>query len=584
MNLNSYIGLMGGRYASARRSRGTRAAARAPATAVDLDVPDPDYVLTLDADSVLLPEYCLRLVLPARAAGVRARRGRPDAVQRVPRRGDPHRADRRRHHRPPAHRPPGHDALRRDLLGRRQRGAAQARARRHRRDRARRRLPDPPLHPGPHGHRGHRVERRPRLKGWTLHNYPERLSYSATPPDFGSLCIQRQRWANGGLLILAEAPPLRRGARDARRCGAARRAVPALNYMASIAWASVGLIVLLAYPFNGELLSPIVLADRAAVLRRDVERPEALRLQAHWTCFRIYGFNLILLAVNLSGVAEVARAGDRRAEDRVRADAEGAQPDDRGVSFVARPLRDHRVRAVHALARRPPAAYAHAALRGGQRGALRLRRRRVHRHPPLARRSLVEPRPARLAAGGAGSARAGGAELDWVTVLYDGARTRARGRQACVAERDGAAARRTPSRSAVVGAGSGVRDGATSTTASQAPAEALARASSRSILAVTAGIVRRPAVKATERAMDVTPAVGRGAVVRAVRRRDADAASIRSRASRTTPSNDVVLGFVVASKSGECTPTWGTYYDLAGRAPRSTSTGASPGCGSAAAT
>ena len=28
----------------------------------DLDVPDPDYVLTLDADSIVLPEYCLRLV------------------------------------------------------------------------------------------------------------------------------------------------------------------------------------------------------------------------------------------------------------------------------------------------------------------------------------------------------------------------------------------------------------------------------------------------------------------------------------------------------------------------------------------
>ena len=40
------------------------------------------------------------------------------------------------------------------------------------------------------------------IHGWRLLNYPERLSYSATPPDFGSLCIQRQRWANGGLLIL----------------------------------------------------------------------------------------------------------------------------------------------------------------------------------------------------------------------------------------------------------------------------------------------------------------------------------------------------------------------------------------------
>lgn len=40
------------------------------------------------------------------------------------------------------------------------------------------------------------------LHGWSLVNYPERLSYSATPPDFGFLIVQRRRWANGGLLIL----------------------------------------------------------------------------------------------------------------------------------------------------------------------------------------------------------------------------------------------------------------------------------------------------------------------------------------------------------------------------------------------
>src|SRR5690606_13699063 len=41
-----------------------------------------------------------------------------------------------------------------------------------------------------------------RSRGWRLHNYAERLSYSATPPDFGALAVQRQRWANGGLVIL----------------------------------------------------------------------------------------------------------------------------------------------------------------------------------------------------------------------------------------------------------------------------------------------------------------------------------------------------------------------------------------------
>jgi hypothetical protein len=37
-------------------------------------------------------------------------------------------------------------------------------------------------------------------RGWQLFNYPARPSYSATPPDFGALVVQRRRWPNGGLL------------------------------------------------------------------------------------------------------------------------------------------------------------------------------------------------------------------------------------------------------------------------------------------------------------------------------------------------------------------------------------------------
>ncbi|WP_282405036.1 glycosyltransferase family 2 protein, partial [Pseudomonas sp. PS02285] len=40
-------------------------------------------------------------------------------------------------------------------------------------------------------------------RGWRLYNYPERLSYSMTPSDFGALVVQRRRWANGGLLMLS---------------------------------------------------------------------------------------------------------------------------------------------------------------------------------------------------------------------------------------------------------------------------------------------------------------------------------------------------------------------------------------------
>ena len=61
MNLNSYIGLMGGRVSRREHPGRPRPRPRDERDA-DLVVADPDYVLTLDADSVLLPEYCLRMV------------------------------------------------------------------------------------------------------------------------------------------------------------------------------------------------------------------------------------------------------------------------------------------------------------------------------------------------------------------------------------------------------------------------------------------------------------------------------------------------------------------------------------------
>lgn len=39
-------------------------------------------------------------------------------------------------------------------------------------------------------------------KGWRIYHDESRLSYSATPPDFGALIVQRRRWSNGGLLII----------------------------------------------------------------------------------------------------------------------------------------------------------------------------------------------------------------------------------------------------------------------------------------------------------------------------------------------------------------------------------------------
>jgi cellulose synthase/poly-beta-1,6-N-acetylglucosamine synthase-like glycosyltransferase len=138
-------------------------------------------------------------------------------------------------------------------------------------------------------------------RGWSLVNYPERLSYSATPPDFGSLIVQRRRWANGGLLI---APKFWRQVRERRargeRVGLAEILLR-VNYMTSITWASFGLLFLLAYPYDSRLLSPVVLL---AALPYFIAMGMDLRYCGYkfTDIFWIYGFNLILLPVNLAGV------------------------------------------------------------------------------------------------------------------------------------------------------------------------------------------------------------------------------------------------------------------------------------------
>src|SRR5699024_8170944 len=72
--------------------------------------------------------------------------------------------------------------------------------------------------------------------GWGLSNYPERLSYSATPPDFGSLVVQRRRWANGGLLIMPKLWKQARERRHDRDPMRLREILLRVNYMSSIAW------------------------------------------------------------------------------------------------------------------------------------------------------------------------------------------------------------------------------------------------------------------------------------------------------------------------------------------------------------
>ncbi|GAA0479168.1 hypothetical protein Ade02nite_40040 [Paractinoplanes deccanensis] len=299
MNLNSYIGLMGGAYQEISTPMGTALVTAGPNRA-DLVVPNPDYVLTLDADSVLLPEYALRLVhlleqgayaqhavaqtpysaYPGSATRIERISGATTDVQYIVHQGMTHYG---------ATFWVGANAvLRKKALDEICEVSYEGdwEIKRYIQDRTVIEDTESTIDLG--------------VRGWSLHNYPERLAYSATPPDFGSLCIQRQRWANGGLLILSRLKDQFRAKtkrEDKNRFGEYFLRV---NYMASIFWSSVCLVVMLAYPFNNELLNPILLLVSVPyflMMAADLKHLGYKRSDM----LRIYGFNLILLPVNLSG-------------------------------------------------------------------------------------------------------------------------------------------------------------------------------------------------------------------------------------------------------------------------------------------
>jgi hypothetical protein len=136
-------------------------------------------------------------------------------------------------------------------------------------------------------------------RGWRLYNYPERLAYSATPPDFGSLIIQRRRWSNGGLIILPDLGKHLWAERKNLRC--LPEIIMRAHYLFSPTVGNLGILILLFYHFNDDLNSIwLPLAALPYYLLYGLD----LRIAGYkWTdLFRVYALNLILIPVNLSGV------------------------------------------------------------------------------------------------------------------------------------------------------------------------------------------------------------------------------------------------------------------------------------------
>jgi hypothetical protein len=125
------------------------------------------------------------------------------------------------------------------------------------------------------------------------------MAYSATPPDFGSLLIQRRRWANGGLIILPKA--LRHLVRGPRAWRKALEAFCRVHYLTSIAIANLALLVILFGAFERNLrIAWLFLCSLPylALYARDLVQCGYRATDV----LRVYALNLLLLPVHLGGV------------------------------------------------------------------------------------------------------------------------------------------------------------------------------------------------------------------------------------------------------------------------------------------
>jgi cellulose synthase/poly-beta-1,6-N-acetylglucosamine synthase-like glycosyltransferase len=306
MNLNSYIGLLGRSLKEEMREDGLYCI-DARRDEADFTVAKPDYVITLDADSLLAHDYTLRLVevmerpenarLGVAQTPYRAVPGATSSVERIA-------------------------GATTDIQYVMQQGytwfngtywiGANAMLR----TAALQDIAVPGVERGQHIVRYIQdqtviedtestidlVER-----GWSLYNYPAKLAYSATPPDFGSLIIQRRRWANGGLIIL---PKLLRYLRAAFRKRPATRLVGEafvrIHYLLTEATVNFAILFVFLAPLLNGMFSWWFFASAIpyfGLFALDLSR-EGYRFS---DIFRVYALNLLLVPVNLAGTINSIR-------------------------------------------------------------------------------------------------------------------------------------------------------------------------------------------------------------------------------------------------------------------------------------
>jgi cellulose synthase/poly-beta-1,6-N-acetylglucosamine synthase-like glycosyltransferase len=136
--------------------------------------------------------------------------------------------------------------------------------------------------------------------GWQIFNYPAQLASSATPADFGSLIIQRRRWANGGVVLLpALMRYLKTGDGGWRK---AKEVFMRAQYLLSLGPVSIALIFILLFSFHLNIWT-IWIFLIAVVYFSLYMRDLYLIGYRRSDLLRVFALNLILVPINLGGLA-----------------------------------------------------------------------------------------------------------------------------------------------------------------------------------------------------------------------------------------------------------------------------------------
>lgn len=136
-------------------------------------------------------------------------------------------------------------------------------------------------------------------RSWKIYNYPQRLAFSETPSDFGSLIVQRRRWANGGLLIIPKL--LRYLWRKRAGKWSLVETVMRLHYLVALGPVSIALLILLVASFMKNKQAGWLLVIGLlyyALYARDLH----LNNYRWYDIFRVLALNLLLIPVNLGGM------------------------------------------------------------------------------------------------------------------------------------------------------------------------------------------------------------------------------------------------------------------------------------------